>query len=110
MSKNQKEKIIMKKQLIAFGTLFVLALGTLPGMASCCSCQSDCHACPKACPCQSACPACPCPVAKPCCGLQTPCCPTVRPCCENPCFEAMPCPAAPIKPCEEKHTNYDLCD
>lgn len=97
----------MKKQLIALGTLLVLALGSLPSLAACpCNCDS-CH---KVFPC---CPAAPiaqpcCPQLKPCCPAVKPCCPAVRPCCPAPC--AMPCPAAPVQDCYKKPTCNDLCD
>jgi len=103
----------MKKQLIAMGTLLVLAISALPSSAACpCRFQSyypsqsaPCCSTPVVAPCcpaapviNSCCPACPC--AKPACPS---CCPA-KPCCEP---MSCPCPAAPIQPC---NTCDDPCD
>lgn len=106
----KKEKLVMKKQLIAVGTFLVLGLGALPSLAACpCASQSFLYsyigprcAAPLASPC--CCPAAP---IRPCCPKVQPCCPAPS-CCDAPC--PCPCPAAPVDPCCDKPTCNDCCD
>ena len=105
----------MKKQLIALGTLLVLAIGALPGAAASYGYNSSYSSYPSSTPCCPAAPlaspCCPAPCAMPCpcpaAPIVNPCCPPAcaEPCCPAPCAMPCPCPAAPIQP-----TCNDCCD